>query len=121
MHSRVGRACVCERGGEKKREKKRETEREKERYRCERDRRVCCGLRGMRPHREDQPGFRFSRNMKRFRGGLAFKVHRRVYHSTVGSKVKKKEKGFRVYGYSLSSEDGTQKTVTARFWQWLSA
>ena len=51
--------------------------------------------------------------MKRFRGGLVFKVHRRLCHSTLGSRVTKKKKvgghtssppwsvsgfGFRVYG-----------------------
>ena len=34
-------------------------------------------------------------NVQRFRGGLAFKAHRRLYHSTLGSRVikKKKEEG----------------------------
>ena len=30
--------------------------------------------------------------MKRFRGGLVFKAHRFVYHSTLGSRVIKKKK-----------------------------
>jgi len=35
------------------------------------------------------------RNVKRFRGGLEFKAHRPVYHSTLGSRViKKKKKGW---------------------------
>ena len=32
------------------------------------------------------------RNVKRFRGGLAFKAHRHLYHSTRGSRVIKKKK-----------------------------
>jgi len=32
------------------------------------------------------------RNVKRFRGGLAFKAHRLVYHSTLGWRVIKKNK-----------------------------
>jgi len=32
------------------------------------------------------------RNVKRFRGGLVFKAHRLVYHSTIGSRVTKKKK-----------------------------
>ena len=38
-------------------------------------------------------------NVKRFRGGLVFKAHRLVYHSTLGLRVitkKKKKKRFRV-------------------------
>ena len=38
--------------------------------------------------------------MKRFRGGLVFKAHRLVYHSTLGLKVKTKKKkigGFEVW------------------------
>ena len=31
------------------------------------------------------------RNVKRFRGGLVFEAHRRVYHSTLGSRVIKKK------------------------------
>ena len=33
-----------------------------------------------------------TRNVKRFRGGLAFKAHRLVYHSTLGLSVIKKKK-----------------------------
>ena len=33
-----------------------------------------------------------SRNVERLRGGLVFKAHRFLYHSTLGSRVKKKEK-----------------------------
>ena len=32
------------------------------------------------------------RNVQRFRGGLAFKAHRRLYHSTLGWRVIKKKK-----------------------------
>jgi len=32
------------------------------------------------------------RNVKRFRGGLVFKAHRRVYHSTLGLRVIKKKR-----------------------------
>ena len=35
------------------------------------------------------------RNVKRFRGGLVFKAHRLLYHSTVGLRVIKKEKKYR--------------------------
>ena len=45
------------------------------------------------------PGGRFSiqeqllsRNVERFRGGLVFKAHRLLYHSTLGSIVIKKQK-----------------------------
>ena len=31
--------------------------------------------------------------MQRFRGGLVFKAHRLLYHSTLGLRVKKKKKG----------------------------
>ena len=31
------------------------------------------------------------RNVKRFRGGLVFKAHRPLYHSTLGSRVIKKK------------------------------
>ena len=34
-----------------------------------------------------------SRNAKRFRGGLVFKAHRLLHHSTLGLRVKKKKKG----------------------------
>ena len=44
-----------------------------------------------------------SRNVKRFRAGLVFKAHRRLYHSTLGSRVIKRKKkksgaGFRKSG-----------------------
>ena len=32
------------------------------------------------------------RNLKRFRGGLVFKAHKLLYHSTLGSRVVKKKK-----------------------------
>ena len=34
----------------------------------------------------------YFRNVKRFRGGLVFKAHRLVYHSTLGWRVIKKKK-----------------------------
>jgi len=37
-----------------------------------------------------------ARTVKRFRGGLVFKVHRWLYHSTLGSRVIKKKKTDRV-------------------------
>ena len=36
-----------------------------------------------------------SRNVKRFRGGFVSKAHRRVYHSTPGSRVIKKREDYR--------------------------
>ena len=41
------------------------------------------------PHISEQL---LSRNEKRFRGGLVFKAHRFLYHSTLGSRVIKKKK-----------------------------
>jgi hypothetical protein len=40
--------------------------------------------------RREQPLYR---NVKRFRGGLVFKAHKPVSHSTLGSRVIKKKKG----------------------------
>jgi len=37
-------------------------------------------------------GFRDGTSLRRFRGGLALKAHRLVYHSTLGKRVIKKEK-----------------------------
>ena len=47
---------------------------------------VCpwCMLQGL--------GFRIYGHVKRFRGGLVFKAHRLVYHSTLGWRVIKKKK-----------------------------
>ena len=39
--------------------------------------------------------------MKRFRGGLIFKAHRRVYHSTLGLRVMKKKKLFGGLGIEI--------------------
>jgi len=42
--------------------------------------------------------------LKRFRGGLVFKAHRLVYHSTLGWRVIKKRRrsvGFRVEGWGF--------------------
>jgi len=64
----------------------------------------------------------------RFRGGLVFKAHRLVYHSTLGWRVIKKKITRDMHGdlqdavrklvwpLPLSSEFGTYKTVKARFW-----
>jgi len=66
------------------------------------------------------------RDVKRFRGGLAFKAHKLVYHSTLGSRVMKKKRKFRVhtattltclrvYNFGLKIERGTspiRKTPT---------
>ena len=46
------------------------------------------------------------RNVKRFRGGLVFKAHRLLYHSTLGSRVLNKKKevegsGFRGSGFGF--------------------
>ena len=38
------------------------------------------------------------RNVQRFRGGLVFKAYRLLYHSTLGLRVTKKKKQFRVWG-----------------------
>jgi len=34
----------------------------------------------------------YNDNVERFRGGLVFKAHRLLYHSTLGSRVLKKKK-----------------------------
>ena len=64
--------------------------------------RVCGRNSGLRVAGEKQraPGLRFRVqglkllriNVKRFRGGLVFKAHRLVYHSTLGWRVIKKKK-----------------------------
>jgi len=36
---------------------------------------------------DEVEGTEARRNVKRFRGGLVFKAHRRLYHSTVGLRV----------------------------------
>ena len=35
-----------------------------------------------------------ARNVKRFRGGFVFKAHRRLYHSTLGSRLINKKKKY---------------------------
>ena len=60
------------------------------------------------------------RNVKRFRGGLASKAHRLVYHSTLGWIVIQKEevmprrrcrRHMDVSGWTDSQEDGTRKVL----------
>jgi len=50
------------------------------------------------------------RNVKRFRGGLVFKAHRLVYHSTLGWRVIKKKK----YRKKRGIEDGVGQHVGMR-------
>jgi len=52
----------------------------------------------MRGRKVSGSGLRASgrRNVKRFRGGLVFKAHRLVYHSTLGLRVIKKRKKIKV-------------------------
>ena len=47
-------------------------------------------------------------NVQRFRGGLVFKAHRLVYHSTLGLRVIKKKKKRKDLGVTLPT---TQKTI----------
>ena len=53
------------------------------------------------------------RNVQRFRGGLVFKAHRLLYHSSLGSRVMKKKKRARKLqsALKLSSERGTCEAV----------
>ena len=46
--------------------------------------------------------------MLRFRGGLVFKAHRLVYHSTLGLRVikKKKDLGLSVAAVEVEARDG---------------
>ena len=44
-------------------------------------------------------GSGISRNVERIRGGLVFKVHRLLYHSTLGSRVKMKK--IRDFGFNF--------------------
>ena len=41
-------------------------------------------------------GFDLRKKVKRFRGGLVFKDHRRVYHSTLGGRAIRKKKKYRI-------------------------
>ena len=85
------------------------------------------------------------RNVKRFRGGLVFKAHSFVYHSTLGLRetemrgrkwaipwclpARPSRSKYDAWGggwadrpkrfTALSSEHGTYKTVKARSWPWL--
>ena len=45
-------------------------------------------------------------NLKRFRGGLVFKIHRLVYHSTLGSRViQKRRSDLDVFGEGLQDAE----------------
>jgi len=55
-----------------------------------------------RQRKQEQP---LRRNVKRFRGGLVFKAHRRLYHSTLGLSVIKKEKRKQVDVRGIHFED----------------
>jgi len=46
----------------------------------------------MRVQPGEGEGLHFHRNVQRFRGGLVFKAHILLYHSTLGLRVKKKKK-----------------------------
>ena len=73
----------------------------------------------------------FRRNVKGFRGGLVFKAHRLLYHSTLCSETIQNKKGRnRLSGAGrdtsrevvpdpFSSEYGIYKTVNARSWSLL--
>jgi len=68
--------------------------------------------------RDGRSGQLLSRNVKRFRGGLVFKAHRLLYHSTLGSRVITKEEEVKVYGYTIPSflrahETGNQVFVSS--------
>ena len=47
------------------------------------------------------------RNLKRFRGGLVLKAHRRLYHSTLGSRVIKKKKKHRASSVPVRADSMT--------------
>ena len=50
--------------------------------------------------------------MKQFRGGLVFKAHRLVYHSTLGLRVIKKKKKKKKTGFEPRLEMATHATPT---------
>jgi len=58
---------------------------------------------GLREQRSEVrvPHQLLSRNVERFRGGLVFKAHRLLHHSTLGSSVIKKKKKKPYHGGSL--------------------
>jgi len=59
---------------------------------------------GRMPSSSHPAGFGFIRNVQRFRGGLVFKSHRLVYHSTLGLRaIKKKKRRVRVYGFRFQT------------------
>jgi len=56
------------------------------------------------------------RNVQRFRGGLVFKAHRLLYHSTLGLKVIEKKKkvgglGVGVQGLGLRGDQWSSKPI----------
>ena len=62
-----------------------------------RDARPCPQVRPPRPARPTVINSRtpHDMNLQRFQGGLVFKAHRRLYHSTLGLRVIKKRRGRR--------------------------
>ena len=69
------------------------------------------------------------RNVQRFRGGLVFKAHRRLYHSTLGLRVIKKKKtryaaaerkGNNLKGFKDIFLKMAQSKARFRIWPWLS-
>ena len=57
------------------------------------------------------PGIMIGFRVQRFRGGLVFKAHRLVYHSTLGLRVIKKKKKVEGSGFS----DAFVRTEFAQF------
>jgi len=55
-----------------------------------------------------------SRNVKRFRGGLVFKAHRLLYHSTLGLRVIKKKKHSILVGLRTTSPQSGLKLFPLR-------
>ena len=51
-------------------------------------------------------------NVQRFRGGLSFKAHRRLYHSTLGLRVIKKKKR----STTLDTKTSCQPSFRPDFW-----
>ena len=57
------------------------------------------------------------RNVQRFRGGLVFKAHRLLYHSTLGLRVIKKMSNL-TEGVAFEPLSSEYMTVKTRFWPW---